>query len=37
MRLRVYVRKELKRTVSDVSVASENTGIAGVVANKGRD
>jgi len=35
MRLRVYVRRELRDGVKDIEMAGENTGLAGVVANKG--
>jgi hypothetical protein len=35
MRLRVYARLELKHEIADVTFGGENTGLAGVVANKG--
>ena len=35
MRLRVYVRRELRDGVKDIEMAGENTGLAGVVANIG--
>lgn len=37
MRLRVYVHKSWKAQVSEVCTAGENTGIAGLVANKGEE
>lgn len=35
MRLRVYVHRNLRPHVKDVSYSGENTGLMGVVANKG--
>lgn len=35
MRLRVYVHRDLRSDVRDVTCCGENTGLLGVVANKG--
>jgi hypothetical protein len=35
MRLRVYVHRLLRPDVKDVTYSAENTGVLGVVANKG--
>lgn len=35
MRLRVYVHRNLRMDVKDVTYSGENTGLMGVVANKG--
>lgn len=35
MRLRVYVHRNLRHQVQDVTYNGENTGLMGVVANKG--
>ncbi len=35
MRLRVYVHRALRPDVRDLSHSAENTGLMGIVANKG--